>query len=227
MDVVELLWGERGGPRRGPKPTLTVGDLARAGIELADAEGLAAVTMQRVAEALGVTKMATYRYVPGKDELVALMADTAMGEPPALDDIEGGWRPKLRAWALALFERMWAHPWALSATTGARVTGPNELGWVEKALAALDGVALDGGQMLDVMVTLTGHVRLIVEQAAGNNSEEKIVADWATVLETRADRFPHVVAALTSAARHGSRDQGLKFGLDRILDGVEMYLARQ
>jgi len=226
MDVIELLWGERGGPRRGPRPTLTVGDLARVGIELADAEGLAAVTMQRVAEALGVTKMATYRYVPGKDELVALMADTAIGEPPSLDDIEGGWRPKLRAWTLAMFERMRAHPWALSATTGPRVTGPNELGWVERALAALDGVTLNGGQMLDVVVTLTGHIRTIVEQTA-DNSEEKIVAGWAAVLESRADRFPHVVAALRSAARHDSRDQGLEFGLDRILDGVELYLDRQ
>lgn len=226
MDVIELLWGERGGPRRGPRPTLTVGDLARAGIELADAEGLAAVTMQRVAEALGVTKMATYRYVPGKDELVALMADTAMGEPPSLDDIEGGWRPRLRAWTLAMYERMKAHPWALSVTTGRRVTGPNELGWVEQALAALDGVALDGGQMLDVVVILTGHIRTLVDQTA-NNSEEDIAAGWAAVLETRADRFPHVVAALTSAAQHESRDQGLEFGLDRILDGVELYLSRK
>lgn len=226
MDVIELLWGERGGPRRGPRPTLTVGDLARAGIELADAEGLPAVTMQRVAEALGVTKMATYRYVPGKDELVALMADTAMGEPPALDDVEGGWKPRLRAWTLAMFERMKAHPWALSVTIGRRVTGPNELGWVERALAAMDGVALDGGQMLDVVVALTAHIRVLVEQTA-DASEEDLSAGWATVLESRADRFPHVVAALASSARHQSRDRGMEFGVDRILDGVELYLARQ
>jgi AcrR family transcriptional regulator len=226
MDVVELLWGERGGSRRGPRPTLTVGDLARAGIELADAEGLAAVTMQRVAEALGVTKMATYRYVPGKDELVALMADTAMGEPPSLADVEGGWKPKLRAWTLAMFERMKAHPWALGVTTGPRVTGPNELGWVEQALAALDGVDLDGGQLLDVVVTLTGHVRTIVQQTA-DFSEEQIAAGWTALLASRADRFPHVVAALASSNRHGSREQALEFGLDRILDGVELHLREQ
>ena len=225
MDVIELLWGEGGGPRRGPRPTLTVGDLARAGIELADREGLGAVTMQRVAEALGVTKMATYRYVPGKDELIALMVDTAMGEPPSLDGIEG-WRPRLRAWTLALFEGMRAHPWTARATIGARVTVPNELGCVEQALAALDGVALDGGQMMDVVVALTGHVRTIVEQTA-DTSEEDIAAGWAAVLATRADRFPHVVAALTSSAEHGSREQALEFGLDRILDGVELYLSRR
>ncbi|GAA3438109.1 TetR/AcrR family transcriptional regulator [Kutzneria kofuensis] len=226
MDVIELLWGERGGPRRGPKPTLTVGDLARAGIELADKEGLAAVTMQRVAEALGVTKMATYRYVPGKDELIALMVDVAIGEPPELKDITGGWRPRLKAWTLAMYERMSAHPWALRATTGQRVSGPNELGWVERALQALDGVAMDGGQMMDVVVALTGQIRVIVEQSAGT-SEEDIAAGWTKVLATRQEQFPHVTKALLSSAQHGSRDQGLEFGLERILDGVELHLSRQ
>ncbi|MFC0433795.1 TetR/AcrR family transcriptional regulator [Kutzneria buriramensis] len=225
MDVIELLWGEPAGPRRGPRPTLTVGDLARAGIELADAEGLAAVTMQRVAEALGVTKMATYRYVPGKDELVALMVDTALGAPPPLDDLDG-WRPKLRAWSLAMNERMQAHPWSVRATAGPRVTGPNELTWAEVALAAVDGLALDGGQKMDVIVALTSQVRSLVEQTA-DNSEERISATWMTILDGRGERFPHVVAALASSARHSSRDQGLTFGLDRILDGVELYLSRQ
>ena len=107
------------------------------------------------------------------------------------------------------------HEW-LEQRTGSR----------KRALAALDGVALDGGQMLDVVVILTGHIRTLVDQTA-NNSEEDIAAGWAAVLETRADRFPHVIAALTSAARHESRDQGLEFGLDRILDGVQLYLGQQ
>ncbi|MFC0548814.1 TetR/AcrR family transcriptional regulator [Kutzneria chonburiensis] len=226
MDAFEVLWGERSAPRRGPRPTLTVSDLARAGIELADREGLAAVTMQRVAEALGVTKMATYRYVPGKDELVALMVDTAMGEPPELKEIEGGWRPRLRTWTLAMYERMSAHPWALSATVGRRVTGPNELAWVEEALAALAGQPMNGGQMMDVIVVLTGQIRSLVEQTA-STSEEEIAQGWAKVLATHADRFPHVAEALASAEQHGTRDQGLEFGLERILDGVELYLGRQ
>ena len=53
--------------------------IAQAGIEIADAEGIAAVTMERVADALGFTKMSLYRYVPGKNELVALMIDSALG----------------------------------------------------------------------------------------------------------------------------------------------------
>ncbi|WP_043728424.1 TetR/AcrR family transcriptional regulator [Kutzneria sp. 744] len=226
MDAFEVLWGERGAPRRGPRPTLTVGELAKAGIDLADREGLGAVTMQRVAEALGVTKMATYRYVPGKDELIALMVDTAMGEPPELSHIDGGWRPQLKAWTMAMFDLMRAHPWALRATVGRRVTGPNELGWVEKALGALAEARMDGGQKMDVVVALTGQIRAIIEQAA-DTSEEDIAEGWAKVLATRAERFPHVVKALAESEQHKSRDQGLEFGLERILDGVELYLSRQ
>lgn len=226
MDAFEVLWGERSVPRRGPRPTLTVADLARAGIELADAEGLGAVTMQRVAEALGVTKMATYRYVPGKDELIALMVDTALGEPPELHGIEGGWRPRLKAWTLAMFERMSAHPWSLRVTVGRRVTGPNELGWIERALEALDGQPMDGGQMMDVIVVLTGQIRVLVEQTAGT-TEEDLAQGWAKVLATQHERFPHVARALASSEQHESRDQGLEFGLERILDGVQLYLSRR
>ncbi|WP_233220248.1 TetR/AcrR family transcriptional regulator, partial [Micromonospora sp. RP3T] len=80
--LFELLWGAPVGPRRGPRPTLSPAVVARAGIAVADADGLDGLTMQRVAESLAVTKMALYRYVPGRAELVALMLDAALGEPP-------------------------------------------------------------------------------------------------------------------------------------------------
>src|SRR6266540_3558611 len=82
---IELLWGLRTPPSRGPKPA----------IEIADADGVAAVSMQRVASRLGFTKMALYRYVADKAELLAIMIETAAGEPPDLGSIPGGWRPKL------------------------------------------------------------------------------------------------------------------------------------
>jgi len=80
--AMAVLWGQMSTPRRGPKPTLNLETIARAGIRIADADGLAAVTMQRVAEELGATKMALYRYVPGKVEMAALMTDVAIGGPP-------------------------------------------------------------------------------------------------------------------------------------------------
>lgn len=82
--TVEFLWNERPRPARGPKPALTLEQIADAGIAIADAEGLAAVTMQRVAAELGYTKMSLYRYLPGKAELVAAMLERGIGPAPDL-----------------------------------------------------------------------------------------------------------------------------------------------
>lgn len=224
--VAALLWEPQPQPKRGPRPTLTIEAIARAGIETADAEGLAAVTMQRVAESLGVTKMALYRYVPGKAELVALMIDLAIGGPPARAG--RSWRTKLDGWARELFDRFCRHPWALEVTVGPRVMGPNELTWLEIAVAALSGTGLTGSEMLDVAVTLTGHVRNLAQQITAMPSvrtpEDAMESALHLVLAGREDRFPALTAALASTEVTGGRDQALDFGLDRILDGVDALI---
>ena len=228
-DAVALLWNRRTTPRRGPKPTLSLEAIAQAGIGLADAEGLATVTMQRVADAVGVTKMALYRYVPGKAELVALMIDIGIGEAPQ-SGAAGDWRLRLDEWARQMFSRFWRHPWALEATVGPRAIGPNELGWMEAAVATLGGTGLDGGEMLDVAATLAGHVRAIAQQRsarADGRPEQAMQAAVATLLRGREERFPALKAALDSAAEHGSQDKALDFGLARILDGVGLLIARR
>ena len=148
--AIALLWDQPVSARRGPKPALNLEAIAAGGIGIADADGLAAVTMQRVAAALGVTKMALYRYVPGKAEMVALMIDLAIGEAPRFGGAAGEWRLRLDQWARQMFSRFYRHPWALEATVGPRAIGPNELGWMEEAVVALAGTGLDGGEMLDV-----------------------------------------------------------------------------
>ena len=79
----DLLWGTRQRPRRGPKPSLSLERIVTEAIALADAEGLANLSMQHLAERLGCAKMALYRYVPGKAEMVALMLDAGLGDPPS------------------------------------------------------------------------------------------------------------------------------------------------
>lgn len=222
-DLVTLLWETPAPPRRGPRPTVTLAAVVEAGIAAADADGLAAVTMQRVAEAVGVTKMALYRYVPGKAELVALMLDAALGGPPEAP-AEASWRATLDGWARALYAGFRAHPWTVEAAVGARVVGPNELSWLECAVAALAGRGLDGAETMDVAVLLTGHVRSLAQQVtampAAADPERAMGSALHLVLAGREDRFPAVTAALASARAGAGRDQALDFGLARILDGV-------
>jgi len=224
QETLRLLWEHRPPPKRGPMPTLRLDEITRAGIELADRDGLGALTMPRVAEAVGVTKMALYRYVPGKTELVALMVEGAVGAPPHAPP--GDWRARLEDWAQRLFERFARHPWALDATVGARPIGPNELGWAEQAVAALDGDALTGSEKLDVTATLAGHVRAIAAQTAGGAAEQELNAAMGQLLAGRADRFPALAAAM-SAVTPDTQDQALSFGLARILDGVQLLITER
>jgi AcrR family transcriptional regulator len=231
--AVELLWGPRPAPTRGPKPAFSIERIAQAAIKVADADGLAAVSMQRVAAELGFTKMAMYRYVPGKAELVALMVDTAAGEPPMLDGVSGGWRAQLDQWARQLLALLQRHPWLLDATVGPRIMGPNELGWMERAVAALDATGLDGAERMDAVVVIVGHVRTIAQQsrtATGtpqDGPEEQLGTVIAELMRTHGDRYPAITAALGSATRHSQQDNALEFGLDRIFDGLGVLIAER
>ncbi|MGR6321146.1 TetR/AcrR family transcriptional regulator C-terminal domain-containing protein [Micromonospora soli] len=223
--LYELLWSTPSGPRRGPRPTLTIEAIARAGIAIADADGLDGLIMQRVAESLGVTKMALYRYVPGKIELVALMLETAIGEPPP-PPAGADWRTQLDDWTREIFDRFRRHPWAHAATIIPRVPGPNELAWLERVVAALTGTGLTGDEQLDVAVLLIGHARNLAQHAAaGTAPEHGREAAFTVLVRGREDRFPALAAALRAIPPHAPGDQALDFGLARILDGIEALIA--
>ena len=95
---VKALWGERELPSRGPKPALSAEQIARAAIAVADAEGLDAVSMQRIAREVNVTTMALYRYFSSKEELIDRMIDSAGGPLPPRISGTPGWRRRLTEW---------------------------------------------------------------------------------------------------------------------------------
>jgi AcrR family transcriptional regulator len=219
--TVEFLWHERSRPTRGPKPALTLDQITDAAIAIADAEGLAAVSMQRVAAVLGYTKMSLYRYLPGKAELTAAMVERAIGAPPEPSALPADWRGALTEWAERLLARYAGHAWAIEATAGDRPIGPHEVGWLERGLAALPP-GLTGAERLDAVATVAGHVRMIAGQAG--TGEARLAAAIGLVLREHAGRFPAVAAAVTDVAEHGGGDQALRFGLERILDGLAALL---
>lgn len=218
----DLLWPGPAPVRRGPKPKFTVAQIADAGTRIADAEGLSAVTMQRIADDLGSTKMALYRYVPGRAELDAVMLDRAFGPPTTHAD--DGWRHALAAWAQGVHGRALAHPWSVELAQRPHRPGPCELAWYEAGLATMAHLGLYGSEKLDVLALLAGHAMSIVRQESASAApEQELAAAMARVLADRASDYP--LTATAFADPDGVRGDALRFGVERIIDGVDALAA--
>lgn len=226
---IALLWGEQGRPTRGPKPSLTPQRIAASAVAIADAEGLDAVSMSRVAAEFGVSAMALYRYVPGKAELVELMVEEVITESPDLSAAGEGWRARITAWARASEAVHRAHPWLLTATAMRRqLMGPHQIGWLDAALAALEPTGLSAVERHRVFTLVAGLVRTIAQQEADFDEEHS--REWGRltgeVLERHADRFPAFTRAVADGAFGPDPLDPLEFGLERILDGVQLLIDR-
>ena len=235
---MELLWGTREPPRRGPRPRLTVDQIIGTAIRIADAEGLAALSMRRVGEALGVTAMSLYTYVPSKAELVDVMIDTAVGEFDPDDAAADGWRERLERVARQNWDLYRRHPWMLQASMSRPVLGPNLVARYDHELRSVEGVGLSDVDM-DLVITLLsnyvrGAVRTALEAAEAERrtgmSEEQWWATYAPLLEQVFDGDAYPVAARVGAAAGEefqsavAPDRAFEFGLQRVLDGIGAYI---
>lgn len=217
------LWGDRAPGKSGPKPALTLDRIADAAVAIADTEGIAAISMQRIAAEFQYTKMALYRYVDGKDELLAVMTDRAVGEPPDLSHISGGWRDQIEEWVRLLVEQWQKHPWLPWATMGDRVMGPNEVGCIDRALGALGGAGLDPAEQMAIVMMICGHIRN-TQSVDTAGTQPWSASEQRDVLTGRAEDFPALVPVLDAME---SPDRGRAFGLTCLLDGVEALLAKR
>jgi AcrR family transcriptional regulator len=213
-----LLWrtSQDPGTRPGPRPALDVQRIVAAAITLADADGLAAVTMRRVASGLGVAAMTLYGHVPGKGELVDLMLDAVLGELYPDEAPAGNWRARLEAVARANWSLFRRHPWAVHLANGRPPLGPQLVRKYELELRAVDGLGLSEVQM-DLLVRLVnGFVR-------GTVTGERATAEQAVVDPAR---FP--TAARVGAATHPpaaeAAQRSFEFGLERLLDGIGVLI---
>lgn len=220
MNTTALLWdGSRPARRRGPKPAMSIGQIVAVAVAVADSEGLDAVSMQRVAGELDVTKMSLYRYVASKAELVALMIELAVGTPPDLARTRGGWRRRLEAWAGHLTETWQEHPWLPYATIGERTMGPREVDWVECALRPLTETRLTPAEQLDAVFLLFGHLRN-TQSTMHSGTQPWTDPSRIALVQEHAERFPALAAVLTRGVERPA-DNGRAFGIARILDGIE------
>jgi AcrR family transcriptional regulator len=238
---VAAAWGVRERPHKGPKPALSLGRIVDAAVRVADAEGLDAVSMSRVAAELGTAPMSLYRHVSAKEELLTLMVDAAWGpvsDVPASDEPAPGegWRAGLSRWAWALRAGARRHPWGVRIPLNGLPIMPNEVAWFENALACMAGTGLSEARKASVIMLLAGYVRTLatteadIEAAirASGLTPSQWMASYPRMLAELADpaRFPALarfIAAGVFEAEDGPDDEFI-FGLDRILDGVAVLI---
>ncbi len=232
----ELLWEDRSRPTRGPKPAFTPDDVVQAAIQIAEADGLGAVTMQAVSAQLGYTTMAIYRYFPHKEALLDAIVDAAMGAPPRPTEPPGEWRADVARWAHAKRAMLCARPWLAELPFVAAPHGPNWLSWVEAVVEPLSRIGLspvDTGEMLSVIDGYTRGasdtaISLARARARGTSDAEWTAAVGADLGRAIGDaRFPAFAALMTAPSGGPARtmEASFDFGLQRVLDGIERYVA--
>jgi AcrR family transcriptional regulator len=174
--------------------------------------------------------MALYRYFPSKAALLDLMIDSASDAVPAFGRPSSTWSVRLKEWArlcLLIYE---THPWFLAATTvRCSLMGPNELSWMEAALAMLAESGLRMQERHNAFLAIIGHVRghaTFQQIKMHNKSGRRWIPELARMLQTEAHRYPVLLKALVSGAFDRSPDTAFEFGLDCILDGIRARAAR-
>lgn len=216
------------GHKPGPRPGLTLGRIVTAAIDIADREGLAAVSLARVAAALGTVTTSLYRHVRSKDDLVVVMRDAAAA-PPALPPPDPRrWRESLAAIAWQMHDLYRRHPWVLQVPTSGPPSTPNELLWGEHMLRALSQTTLNAHDQLRAVTLISGYVR---EQA--RLTLDPIIADGGDAVTSdyfgflgkvltpnRYPMFCRLFADQANTRSIGSTAEDFQFGLDRILAGL-------
>ncbi|AKG43227.1 TetR/AcrR family transcriptional regulator [Streptomyces xiamenensis] len=237
--TADLLWRRQRPGSRGPRGSLTVDQIVDTAVELADAEGMAGVTMGKVAKRLGVTTMSLYRYIPGKDDLVDLMFEQATGRPETTD-WPTEWRARVRAFSHAQYQVLMARPWLLDVPIGTPPMGPNNVAWMEAGLSAMEPTPLTPEDRMGVLSVISGYALTEARQAEvvrrAAPSTGLTYTEWGAayhqvlarvVEEGRYPALSAIVEAGVFADDRTTPEEEFFYGLDFILDGVEALMEKR
>jgi AcrR family transcriptional regulator len=246
-EVFDPIWArpEPSG-RRAPQSRA---DIADAAIAVADAEGIDAVSMRRVARELGLGTMSLYHYVRGKDELLDLMSDAILGGQLVDDaELKKGWRAGLRAIAFATRANFERHPWIIGAMRPRprAIPGPNSLRHFDQSVAAVAETGADVKTQMEIVALIDDYVFGFVLRASlalFEAREEEADPSWMQAVfdymagELESGAYPNVGRLVDAHRAAGGRDEDLatmtlqegrfERGLERLLDGIAVELERK
>lgn len=228
---VAIVWERQEPPsRRAPSP-LSREKIVRAAIEIADKEGLGAVSLRKVGAALDAGPMRLYNYLSTKEELLDLMADAVYGEMRPFGPVTTGWRAALRSLAYRIRGAALKHRWFIDLYVGRPHFGPNALAHREETFATLAGAL--GFEEIDAamqaVVTFYSYVvgailnesnELRAEHESGMDQSEWQAASWPYIQRAMASgRFP-MLSKIVREATHPPAEVVFDRGLELVLDGI-------
>ena len=224
------VWEREEPARRAPLTPLHRDDVVAAAVELADADGLAAVSVRRVAAALGVGPMRLYRVFDTVEELHELMVDAVYGEVVDRLELKGGWRKRTRAILVRTRTVVLRHEWVADLLGTRPLLGPHGLAWLESTAEALrrapavSGTGTARAALGAVDAFLLGALRREVAElrAARPDGDEpgwhaRTAPYLGRMLET--GRFPTVRKLLTPGGEV-DRDAVFRAEVDLLLAGL-------
>lgn len=239
--VLRLLWRDQldvEQSRRGPRRKLSVDQIIEAAIALADADGLEALSMRKVAEAVGVSVMSLYSYVPHRSGLIGLMVDEVIGLSPRPAH-SGPLAKRVRTVSGVLWDEYHRHPWLVDAQSHRPWIGPAVSARYEWALAALEGIGLDDIAMDHTVSLIESHASA---SAAGSINAQRLMTgsgvsdvEWwnanAPLLEQVMPTGSFPISGRVGSAV-GEKYQAVtshraiyEYGLETIIRGIESNLS--
>lgn len=208
---------------------LTRRKILAAAMQLVDREGLAALSMRRLGRELGVEAMSLYNHIPNKDALLDGLAVAALAEQKLPPDEGGDWAERLRALSRALRRVAHAHPHIFPLIVMRPPTTPASLRPFEAVLAALHRAGFDGETALTAFRTLAAYVAgYALGEITGAFSETNVSGEspGLDIRRLPQEEFPQIVALATYLPA-ADGDRRFELGLDTILAGLRIQLARR
>jgi AcrR family transcriptional regulator len=238
-DFTDSVWTRPARARTG-QPTLSREQIVRAAIELLDAEGAAGLSMRRLGARLGSGATSLYWHVATKDDLLELAVDEVMGEIYVPEPGDAPWRIGVSVMANGIRAMLLRHPWTIGLL-GARPTiGPNVMRMGERSVALLSAAGFTGPVLSHVHSLITAHVigAATTEAAVSaavrrsGRSAAELRESLEPFMEKTAGEYPEYArwraeSGVTEMDPDQVWDQSFAFGLDRVLDGLELWLSRE
>lgn len=194
---------------------------------LADADGLGAVSMRRLGEALGVEAMSLYNHVANKDDVVDGMVDAVFAEIE-LPDGRDGWRPAMRRRAFSTRDVLLRHPWASPLMNARTSPGPATLRHHDAVLGVLRGAGFSVALAAHAFALMDSYIYgFVLQETSLPFATPEETADVAEgILAAAAEEYPHLTEMTVEHALRPGYDFGDEFpyGLDVVLDGIERAL---